>query len=307
MIIKEFDYISFSDKLYELYGKSSEKRNAAFCYVSDRLTDKVKKTLEEMGIDEECRNAFISNDKEAETKVINIVESNREELKLSQLGLNAFKNECKADKKVALDNLKDLLLEKEFLTLQKKKTKDGKSDDSQDNKLYPKTWGRFRNGSNYTTQETAEKLAESLSLLPHEKDEFFSLILKDKFEITNELSEKVFLLRKNTGKKIVDFCEYACISGSCWANFYNSKETDKPNIIEQKTLLKLVLAFNIDEENAKAFMALPGSGFYKFLDNIFLACICLNLRDPVDTAEIIDFYINKNTTIDETLSNPYNE
>ncbi len=309
-MIEGFDCISFSEKLYELYRNSFEIRNAAFSYVSDRLTEKVKNTLEEIGIDEECKNAFASDDKEAEKKVINAVESNRKELHMSGRSLDAFRNECRADKSVALKNLTDLLLEKEFLTLQKKKTKELKPDDSQENKLYPKTWGKFRNGSNYTSQETAEKLSESLALSPREKEEFFSLILKDTFEITDKLCEEVFFLRKKTGKTIEDFCTHAFISASCWARFYGpraSAKTEQSNNIEQKTLLKLVLAFDIDEEKSKAFMGIPGSGFYKFLDNIFLTCICFDLHDPINAAEIIDFYIDNNAMINENFSNPYNE
>lgn len=98
-------------------------------------------------------------------------------------------------------------------------------------------------------------------------------------------------LRKNGGVKEAAFYQYACIDKSTWSELkWNQVKPSK------KTVLKLILALELTENEAEALMAKAHCGFdfTSIQDQVILALIHLRAQghalDVNEAMEVLDYY-----------------
>ena len=102
----------------------------------------------------------------------------------------------------------------------------------------------------------------------------------------------------------VRFYHYACINPDVWSTFLSG--THAPS---SATLMKLVVALALDEEQARQFLALSGAGF-NMKDPchcVLLACIECGYRDPESVCEILEYYEDVYARKSKPFKNIYRE
>ncbi len=295
----EINYVLLEEQLNNLLADSSIRaaRTASADYVIDKLRERMK-----------SRNANVLNQASRLDKqeLCRLVKQNMQNIGLSQRMFREFKNMAygKDDTEEAIAFLEDVLLEKEIIQFRK------------DANIAAKVWQNFRYSRIYTDKATLQKICRQLELNPDEIEAFNRTIVVSTFDVNRPLREDAHKLQKQTGMSVFDFLIYACVSTDAWESFYpipkkdeeekdNPKEANPTRKTSQKTLLKLIIGFGIDEDRAKEFLANVNSAFVIRLDLIFLAAIRCGYNHPIKMQQILDFFLEDR--YGESYSqNPYN-
>ena len=91
--------------------------------------------------------------------------------------------------------------------------------------------------------------------------------------------------KKNGSLNEAAFCGYARIDDSTWSDIKNGK-----TMPQKKTLLKLVIALRLDEEEARKLMGPASFNPIEMQDQVILACIRLGIYDVDQMTDILFEY-----------------
>lgn len=297
MAEKEINYVKLTEELKKLEKDSEVKkiRTASARYIEDKLRKRMKKRYahvldqaSQLGKQELCR----------------LVKENMQQIGLSQRMFREFRFTLygEDDSSAAIEFLEDVLLEKEMIRFQKEA------------QIPTKVWKNFIFSRIYTGETTLQKIRQQLALMSEDIQSFDRTIVASVFEVNKPLREDVHRLQKRTGMSVSDFLAYAGVSTDAWEAFYpipkdaeeeGNVEKDEPKKkTSQKTLLKLIIGYGLDEQEAKAFLAHVNSTFVMQMDLVFLAGIRCGYNHPMEMQQILDhFSMDKNG--EPYYPNPY--
>ncbi len=275
------NYIALEETMNNLLSDTEIKkhREALVDFVKSRLNDVALSRLEEKGITQEMKNAFVDKKTSCDTikALLERIQTAALELDISKRRLAEFRRNASIDGRAsALKGLEEALLEKELILFR------------QNNKLSAKVWLSFLNCTVLPSQSTLETIKKGLKLDDSESKEFDSLVIQNVFDVDKALYDCVQAYLKQTGKNATDFSNDACISKDAWSAFSCSKDSSSVKKTSQGTLLKLTIGFDLNEDEAWDFMETAGSSFVVRRDLVFLACIHCQYHKPweVDAALI---------------------
>ena len=281
-----------------------KERYAQQDFVLEKLRARVEVQQVEYGIDDAARKEFIAADSFENTRLYQALQQHKTELSLSGRKLDEFRlcakdaaqhtgeknvEATQENRQAALKLLDEVLLSRAAVRFQK------------DMKLSTKVWKQFLNCHAVPKDTTLDKIRNQLALTSEEARKFNSLRIRSVFPVYDplqrnedlQLKNLVHKLRKSTGMKVYDFLSHALLGPDAWAVFYfNPRSRIKrtaPNT-SQDTLLKLVVGFQLGEEDAKAFMRTARSAFVTRKDLLVLACIRCGCQDPFMVQEVIKHY-----------------
>lgn len=160
----------------------------------------------------------------------------------------------------------------------------------------PSTWRRIAEGSKAPSEATLQKLIHALALTDDEAAQLRRLVIKDVFDDLSRLRPRVRELVKDWRRDMAEgdeeqapmtaFLAHSDISPTAMHVFQH----DEPDDTSQKTLLKLLIAFGMDETAARAFLALVDSGFLVRRDLVVLSCIRSHVYQIHDLERILDCF-----------------
>lgn len=283
----EIDFVRLEEHLNQLLY-DPEIRNlqrGLSDYVTQKLRCGMKNWLEQFGLDAAAREEFLSAESIRTTRLFRVVQQNQEQLGLSGRMLREFQMTAKIDRESALFFLEETLLAKEQIKFRKKAG------------IPAKVWLNFLNCRNSTGEATLEKIRQHLSLNPEEVLEFNRRIIRYVFNVDEPLKTEVHRLREATGMTVSEFLAYAWISTDAWEAFYPicSERKEEPISKKQKktsqeTLLKLVIGYGLNEEEAKNFMRTAHSVFAVRRDLVVLSGIRCGYQHPMQMQQILEFF-----------------
>lgn len=256
--------------------KIRSHRTALVEYVAELLKPRVGKRLEEVGITTSLEREFLKGNTQP---VYQILKENSSQLGISQEKMQDMKRMGKIDLSCAWDYLQKIMLEEEKRYFRKEAG------------IVSKVWQQFINHTVLPGKATLEKLRTALDMTPEQLLEFERRVVRYAFQVNQALRDTVHELRKGTGMGVTEFLNYAFIGKDAWEAFYPAK--GDPNQIKktsQETLLKLVIGFSLDENNAWAFMDTAKSTFAVRRDLVVLACIRCAYTNPIQVQEILEFF-----------------
>lgn len=285
----------------EYYKKErKEKREAAERFIRSLLNDEVDSLIKKIGIKDEDISNLLNKEEGAAEYFVKCLSETTKITGLSKEYITYFRMSCRddADMQNVYNNLRDELAYECEIKIAKKA------------KLYPNTWSRFLDNEKGTTENTVRKIEEAFELEPHECELLESKILKDTFLMSEELSElsKNYLedlVKTTLGKESFlksDIIKILEEKADLTKSVLETIETTDSKI-KQNTLLKLIVAFGLNDKESNAYMEVAGSGFYRKLDVIFLSCIACGYTDPHTVSAIIDRFKNEKKM--KNLTNPY--
>lgn len=256
--------------------KIRSHRTALVEYVTELLKPRVGKHLAEVGITPSLEKEFLKGNTQP---VHQILQENSSQLGISQNKMRKMKQMEKTDLSCAWDYLQKIMLEEEKRCFRKEAG------------IVSKVWQQFINHTVIPGEVTLEKLRIALDMTPEQLLEFERRVVRYVFQVDQALRDIVHELRKGTGMGVTEFLNYAFIGKDAWEVFYPVKgEPNKVKKTSQDTLLKLVIGFNLDENNAWAFMDTAKSTFAVRRDLVVLACIRCAYTNPIQVQEILEFF-----------------
>lgn len=297
----EINYILLEETLNNLLRDPLIRavRTRAVQYVTDRLRADVAKRMQDVGLYSPVREEFLTDTPYQQTQLYRIILEKQKELELSGRILQAFRMSAKGERKAALTLLEDYLLDREQIRFRKEAG------------ISAKVWLTFLNSSGYTGEATQIKIGKQLALTPGEQEQFKALFLRALYPVEVPLKREVHRLRKETGKMLSDFLSYAWVSTDAWEAFYPvptdekpEEQEEKPKITSQDTLLKLVVGYGLNENEAKRFMEIARSAFALRKDLVVLAGIRCRCGTPMEMSEILEFFA-QGPEDKRYYSNPY--
>ncbi len=284
----EIDFVRLEEHLNQLlYDPEIQKLQRGLSdYVMQKLQRGMKTWLEQFGLDAAAREEFLSAESVKTTRMFRVVRQNQAQLGLSGRMLREFQMTAKIDRESALVFLEETLLAKEQVKFRKEAG------------IPAKVWLNFLNCKNATGEATLEKIRQHLSLTPEEVLEFNSRIIRSVFPVDEPLRTEVHRLQKATGMTVSEFLTYAWISPDAWESFYpirgekeaDSLQKEQRKTTSQGTLLKLVIGYGLDEEDAKSFMRTAHSVFAVRRDLVVLSGIRCGYQQPMQMQEILEFF-----------------
>ena len=284
------DYTVFDEEYRTLYYEKNtrNKREAAVKYVKDKISKETDLLLEEIGADSTVINGLLSNDSKSAHDFSKILKATREKTNISFEAIKKFDlMSCiESEISTAYEDIRNVLLDKCLIDFAKRA------------ELYPNTWNRFLSYEYTTTDGAVRKIEKALNLTEEECIDFEEKVLKDKFTITKQLSEKSIKLFESRNIPWSTFMLDADVTESVYKTI---KKTGSK--IQQKTLLKLLIGFRADDSTAKEYMEIAGSGFYRVLDIIFKVCIRMGYTNRYVVEAVIDRFAARRVLHSK---NPYN-
>lgn len=269
LVISEYDSLYYQDE-----AKVKTKREAAYNYVKDFVSRDIEKQLLHIGIDDNLISDFLNKDKSAINKLLKIIKENKDEFELSLNNISTVTNLSSVDGREAWETLNEFIIKKQFRMLCDKAG------------LTPKSRNEFQKHIVRPEEKTQIKLSKAMNLSDEETEHFKSLFLKSFFPLTVELKKKTRNMCANSQNSITDFLNSCNVSQSTWEKITNYKKTN--DVISQNILLKFANGFGVDENKAKEYMSLAGSGFYTSYDIVFLVCIRLGYYEYYQVCEAMD-------------------
>ena len=289
-----------------------EVRDKATDIINKKLEGKADTVLEQIGIDSKLKERLFTGDKDAMLTICDLLTEEMKAFRLSKTAINRFRTSCRGggSSRRAFDALRKEVISGIAINLA---TEAG---------IYPSGWRRFQDNETSTTIDVTKKIEKIYGLTPAECEELEGCMIKNNFVVSkalSELSRQILRSRivgahsddtsegsssavsfsKEEEKAVINLIEDAELSESVWKNI----KAEGKNI-QQKTLLKLLIAYEADVELANNYMKTAGSGFYRKLDTVFLACISMGYVYPLTVRKVID-YFNEEKNIE--ILNPYNK
>ena len=278
----EINYVRLEEQLNRLlYDKEIRKlRSALPEYVTGKLRERVSARLREMGVSPAVETEFLSARPILATQFFQIVQERQKELGLSGRKLREFRMTARVDRPGALAYFQEILLEKEQISFQKEAG------------IVAKVWLNFLHCRVLPGEATLKKLRHSLELTPEECVEFNRRVIQSVFPVDERLRKEVHSLREATGMTVSQFLVYAWISKDAWEAFYPNRGDGAraAKRTSQETLLKLVIGYGLEEEAARAFLAMAGSMFVVRRDLVVLSGIRCSYCQPMQMQEILEFF-----------------
>lgn len=297
--LEENDFVALEEQLNKLMGdeKIRSLRRGVMDYLQELLKERLSARLNKAGITQALRDSFL-DEKNPPDPFFEKLESLAKELKLSKKSITDLKRQAAvkqeaaekspdtparkegpSGRQCALDTLDELLLRKETIRFREMA------------KINPKIWRDMDLFSVMPGENVQNNIFKTLAMSEDQIARFRSLIIHRKFPVTDDLREKVFALRKETGLKLDEFQSYALITTDAWESFYPARDPDAgPKKVRQETLLKLVVGFGLEEQPSWDFLGIAGSVFADRRDLVVLSCICLGYQTPLCVMEVLDFF-----------------
>ena len=275
------NYVILEENLNNLLfeKKIHNLRTALPNYILDRLRERVQIKMTDVGITSDAEALFLDAQNALDATFLKRLQDSLNLLGLSKNSIDYITKIAKRSRQAALDELKDKLLKAERIQFWK------------DAGISANKWKPFYECTEYTDQKTLDKIKQQLKLTDDQQKEFDRRVIARVFYVSGELRELVYDLLGKTGKKVEDFKIYAFIGKDAWESFYLAKDgKDKQAKTSQKTLLKLVVGFGLEEPKAWDFMGVAKSAFVMRQDLVVLACIRCRHTDPMEVMEILDYF-----------------
>lgn len=307
----DINYVALEEQLNNMLTEEKilSRREGLLRFVDRRLEVRIEERLEKAEVHEELRRDYVegttkasvsqlyekleemglSKEKIRDVRRVQKTPSSKNAEEIQRVKDPKIKKQAEREQREnALIRLHEILLAEERLRLRKEAN------------IASKVWGEFLDSDKLTGEATLEKIRKALKLTAEEIREFNSLVIVHVFPVDDRLRTKVTELRKATGRNVADFQNYACIGKEAWEAFYLWKEEGeedsfgeqkKPQkMTSQRTLLKLVIGFGLEEPGAWEFMETAKSTFAVRRDLVVLACIRCGYSDPVQATEILDYF-----------------
>ena len=275
------NYVILEENLNNLLfeKKIHNLRTALPNYILDRLRERVQIKMTDVGITSDAEALFLDAQNALDATFLKRLQDSLNLLGLSKNSIDYITKIAKRSRQAALDELKDKLLKAERIQFWK------------DAGISANKWKPFHECTEYTDQKTLDKIKQQLKLTDDQQKELDRRVIARVFYVSGELRELVYDLLGKTGKKVEDFKIYAFIGKDAWESFYLAKDgKDKQAKTSQKTLLKLVVGFGLEEPKAWDFMGVAKSAFVMRQDLVVLACIRCRYTDPMEVMEILDYF-----------------
>ena len=275
------NYVILEENLNNLLfeKKIHNLRTALPNYILDRLRERVQIKMTDVGITSDAEALFLDAQNALDATFLKRLQDSLNLLGLSKNSIDYITKIAKRSRQAALDELKDKLLKAERIQFWKEAG------------ISTNKWKPFYECTEYTDQKTLDKIKQQLKLTDDQQKEFDRRVIARVFYVSGELRELVYDLLGKTGKKVEDFKIYAFIGKDAWESFYLAKDgKDKQAKTSQKTLLKLVVGFGLEEPKAWDFMGVAKSAFVMRQDLVVLACIRCRYTDPMEVMEILDYF-----------------
>ena len=275
------NYVILEENLNNLLfeKKIHNLRTALPNYILDRLRERVQIKMTDVGITSDAEALFLDAQNALDATFLKRLQDSLNLLGLSKNSIDYITKIAKRSRQAALDELKDKLLKAERIQFWK------------DAGISANKWKPFYECTEYTDQKTLDKIKQQLKLTDDQQKEFDRRVIARVFYVSGELRELVYDLLGKTGKKVEDFKIYAFIGKDAWESFYLAKDgKDKQAKTSQKTLLKLVVGFGLEEPKAWDFMGVAKSAFVMRQDLVVLACIRCRYTDHMEVMEILDYF-----------------